>query len=91
MTVEQRIQDLVIRWLHREHGINAVSARIDEDDWEIKSEQYGYCDTCGYEENYLELTVWYSVADEAGQRYIEVRKDPLSFLAELLRLEDEAV
>ncbi|MEV5883117.1 hypothetical protein AB0L74_10435 [Streptomyces sp. NPDC052020] len=89
MTVNERIQALVIKWLEVHEGIKAVSARIDEEDWAIKSEQYGYCDTCAYDEEYLELTIWYSTADEVGQRYVEVRKDPLSFLAELLHLEDE--
>ena len=91
MTVEQRIEALVLKWLEVEYGIKAASARIDEDDWEIKTESSGGCDTCAWDVNYLELTIWYTLPSEYGrQHYIEVRKDPLSFLAELLRLEGEA-
>ncbi|MGW2714593.1 hypothetical protein ACWC4J_37370 [Streptomyces sp. NPDC001356] len=91
MTVKQRISALVVNWLAENHGIEAVSAQIDEEDWAIKSKSYGSCDTCAYEENYLELTIWYALEGEYGHpHYIEVEKDPLSFLAELLRLEDEA-
>ncbi|NEB42521.1 hypothetical protein [Streptomyces sp. SID14515] len=94
MTVNERIQDLVIKWLEAEHGIKAVSAQIDEDDWEIQTESSGGCDTCAYSTDYMELTVWYGLEGDHGpaphQHYIEVRTDPLTFLSELLRLEDEA-
>lgn len=92
MTVEERIQALVVKWLEAERHIKASSARIDEDDWEIQSGSSG-CDTCDYgsSPDYLELTIWYSLEGESGyQHYIEVAKDPLSFLAELLRLEADA-
>ncbi|MGW5773085.1 hypothetical protein ACWEVY_28530 [Streptomyces longwoodensis] len=90
LSVERRIRALVVNWLAEKHGIEAVSAEIDEADWEIKTRSNGGCDTCAYEENYLELTIWYAREGEYGHpHYIEVEKDPLSFLAELLRLEDE--
>lgn len=89
MTVNERIQELVIKWLEINEGIKAVSAHIDEDDWEMRTESSGGCDTCAWDVDYMVLTVWYSTAGEIGQRYVEIRKDPLSFLAELLRLEDE--
>ncbi|MGJ3559606.1 hypothetical protein ACR6C2_16670 [Streptomyces sp. INA 01156] len=90
MTVEQRIEALVIQWLEAEHGIKAVWARIDEDDWEIRTESVGGCDTCAWDEDYILLTVWYTLDGEYGSTdYVEVRKNPLTFLAELLRLEDE--
>jgi hypothetical protein len=91
VTVEERIQALVVKWLEVERHIKATSAKIDEDDWEIQHGSRG-CDTCDYGStpNYLELTIWYSLEGEYGhQHYIEVAKDPLSFLAELLKLEDE--
>ncbi|MFD4608302.1 hypothetical protein ACFWOT_09320 [Streptomyces sp. NPDC058440] len=88
MTVDERIQALVIKWLEVEHGIKATAAFIDEDDWAVKTESSGGCETCAWDVEYMELTIWYSKAGEIGQRYIEVRADPLSFLAELLRLEE---
>ncbi|MFG3176610.1 hypothetical protein ACGFZC_16315 [[Kitasatospora] papulosa] len=92
MTVEQRIEALVIQWLHKERGIHAVSARIDEDDWDVQSESSGGCDTCAWTTSYMELTIWYGLEGETSalhQHYVEVRKDPLTFLTELLKLEDE--
>jgi hypothetical protein len=90
VTVEARIEALVIQWLAKYRGIEAVTARIGEDDWDIQRGYSSGCDTCGYgdDPDYLELTIWYT--DETGQmRYIEEKKDPLSFLAELLKLEGE--
>lgn len=89
MTVEQRIEALVLKWLETEHGIKAATARIDEDDWEIRTESSGGCDTCAWEEDVIYLTVWYSLEGESGRsRYVEVPKSPLTFLSELLRLEN---
>lgn len=91
MTVEERIQALVIKWLEVNRGIEAKSARIDEDDWEVHRGYSSGCDTCGYgsDPDYMELTIWYtSVAGLAS--YIEVQMNPLTFLAELMKLEDEA-
>lgn len=93
MTVEQRIEALVIQWLTKEHGIDAVSAEIDEDDWAVRTESSGGCETCAWDTEYLELTIWYGLEGEMPfrrQHYIEVRTDPLSLLAELLKLEAEA-
>ncbi|MFJ7329054.1 hypothetical protein ACIQVN_22780 [Streptomyces cyaneofuscatus] len=93
MTVDERIQALVIKWLEVEHGIKAVSARIDEDDWDIQTESSGGCDTCAYSTTYMELTIWYRLEADHDfvphQHYVEVATDPLTFLSELLRLEDE--
>jgi len=92
VTVEERIEALIIQWLHKERGIHAASAHIDEEDWEIQTESSGGCDTCAYRTSYLKLTIWYGLEGESSGlhlHYIEVRKDPLSFLAELLTLEDE--
>lgn len=88
MTVEKRIEELVIRWLSKHRGILASSARIDEDDWEQQT-GYGGCDTCGPAESYMELTIWFTGVSEIND-YVEVQTDPLTFLAELLKLEDEA-
>ncbi|NEC21156.1 hypothetical protein [Streptomyces parvus] len=94
MTVEERIQALIIKWLEVEHGIKAVSARIDEDDWDIQTESSGGCDTCAYSTTYMELTIWYGLESDHGsvprQHYVEVATDPLTFLSDLLRLEGEA-
>ncbi|MGW1231452.1 hypothetical protein [Streptomyces californicus] len=95
MTVDERIQALVIKWLEVNHGIKAVSAaRIDEDGWDFQTESAGGCDTCAYSTTYMELTIWYGLETDHDsahhQHYIEVATDPLTFLSELLRLEDEA-
>jgi hypothetical protein len=89
VTVEERIQALVIKWLEVTLGIEAKTARIDEDDWQIRNGYSGGCDTCGYgsEPDYLEMTIWYTTTEDSRKRYVEVKTDPLSFLAELLKLE----
>ncbi|MEU6765880.1 hypothetical protein ABZ916_25595 [Streptomyces sp. NPDC046853] len=88
MSVEKRIEALVIAWLAKYHGIEAVTARIDEDDWEMRTETGAGCDTCAWSTEFMELTIWYT--NESGySSYVEERKDPLNFLAELLKLEDE--
>ena len=89
MTVEERIQALVIKWLEVNLGIEAKTAQIDEDDWAIRNGYSGGCDTCGYgvEPDYLELTIWYTTIGDSRKRYVEVKTDPLSFLAQLLKLE----
>jgi hypothetical protein len=89
VTVEERIQALVIKWLEVTLGIEAKTAQIDEDDWQIRNGYSSGCDTCGYggEPDYLELTIWYTTTEDNHKRYVEVQTDPLSFLAELLKLE----
>ncbi|WP_328377021.1 hypothetical protein OHB13_11740 [Streptomyces sp. NBC_00440] len=88
MTSEKRIEELVTKWLTRHRDIKAVSARIDEDDWELRPASTGRCDTCASSTTYMELTIWYTLRDGYGG-YVEVQTDPLSFLVELLNLEDE--
>ncbi|MFF4557189.1 hypothetical protein [Streptomyces sp. NPDC001422] len=85
MTVTERIEALVIQWLQVNSGITAVKASIDEDDWAVKT-GWG-CDTCGPSEAYMELTIWYTTR-EGLKSFVEVETDPMSFLAELLRLDD---
>jgi hypothetical protein len=89
VTVEERIQALIIKWLEVNHGIEAKTARIDEDDWAMRTGYSSGCDTCGWgsDPDYLELTIWYTTTEDSRKRYVEVKTDPLSFLAELLKLE----
>jgi hypothetical protein len=89
VTVEERIQALVIKWLEVNRGIEAKTAQIDEDDWAMRSGYSSGCDTCGYgsSPDYMELTIWYTDAESYGKKYVEVETDPLNFLAELLKLE----
>ncbi|MFF4245249.1 hypothetical protein ACFYY2_12345 [Streptomyces sp. NPDC001822] len=87
MSTEKRIENLVIEWLAKFRDIEAVSARIDEDDWAMKTGSSGGCDTCAWTTEYMELTIWYT--QEGGySSYVEVPMDPLNFLSELLNLED---
>ncbi|MFF8629658.1 hypothetical protein [Streptomyces werraensis] len=91
MSVEKRIEALVVRWLASELGIEAVTAQIDEDDWEVRRQWSGGCDTCGWEEETMLLTIWYGrEGEKPTDNYVEVAKSPLTFLAELIRLEDSA-
>jgi len=83
--VEERIQKLILQWL-KTRDVDAVSARIDETDWEAKT-SWGSCDTCGPSSSYLELTIWYTTKD-GYKSYVELPMNPLTFLAELLKLED---
>jgi hypothetical protein len=88
-TVEDRIQALVIKWLEVNRGIEAKSARIDEDDWAVRRGYSSGCDTCGFgsDPDYMELTIWYQNTDDISG-YVELAMNPLTFLAELLTLED---
>ncbi len=88
MTVEKRLEALVIQWLAKYQGIEALTARIDNDDWDIQTRSVGGCETCAWSEDTMVLTIWYS-AEGDYRSYVEIDKDPLSFLLELLKLEDE--
>jgi hypothetical protein len=92
VTVEERIQALIIKWLEVNRGIEAKTAQIDEDDWAMRTGYSNGCDTCGWgsDPDYLELTIWYTTTEYSPKRYIEVQTDPLSFLAEMLKLDAEA-
>jgi hypothetical protein len=92
VTVEERIQALIIKWLEVNRGIEAKTAQIDEDDWAMRTGYSNGCDTCGWgnDPDYLELTIWYTTTEDSHKRYVEVQTDPLSFLAEMLKLDAEA-
>src|SRR5689334_9750728 len=87
-STKEALSDLLIKYLSRAHGIEAMRAEFDHntcmEDWSYNEEYKNY--SYG---TVLEFYINYRLAADESHGSIKIQEDPLAFLArELLPLED---
>ena len=95
MTIEERINNMLCRYLKDVAGIETTKAELPTYT-EISNDGYDGCETCGYgsSENEMSFNISY-IEDLTAPRwngrygYYEVKGDPLGFFPELLKYDTE--
>ena len=87
-TIEQKIEQALIKYLHAEHDIDAVSAQFDET--EYHKAYWTGCDTCGYggDSDYMDFQISYREPNGTYSRYVTIDGDPLGFFPTLIKYFD---
>jgi len=84
-SVEERIENALINYLNKVHGLNAESAGFDET---TESDQDGGCDTCGYGRQGMYFTIFYREEFDSRNSYMTIDGDPLDFLPTLYQYDE---
>lgn len=85
MSVKEDLEKLLIKWLKKNKGIDAVEASLGTD---TDKGDEGGCDTCGYGSDPMSFTIEYRTEAMKYRTYDNIFRDPLEFLAELLAFEE---
>jgi hypothetical protein len=86
MTIVDRINAALIRYLNEEVKIKAVSAEFDI----TESSDNDGCDTCGHGASDMSFGIRYKLCQDAYWRLHEEEGDPLQFLPTLLAFDTES-
>lgn len=81
MTVEERIERALIRYLKTEHKITANHAYLDD----TNSDLGDGCDTCGHGSTEMNFDIRYSRTGVKYYETLEVAGDPLNFFPKLMK------
>lgn len=84
MTVEERIANMLIRYLKAEKGIDAISAFFGDTNGPYDDG----CDTCGHGSTERSFEIYYKTATMKNSTYIELDGDPLGFFPTLLEYDE---
>lgn len=81
MTVEERIEKMLLRYLLEEKDVVASQAGFDS----TNSAMDDGCDTCGYGSTEMSFDIWCSLPGSKNYKELEIPGDPLNFLPTLLK------
>ena len=83
-TVEERIEQMLIRYLLAEKDILAATARFGDTEGPYDDG----CDTCGYGSTGRTFEIFYTVPGSKNRKWIDIDGDPLHFFPTLLEYDE---
>ena len=88
MTINEKIEVALIKYLYEEHGIDAISANFVET--EFHKAYYSGCESCGYggDSDYMDFDISYRESGGTYSNRVTIDGDPLGFFPTLVKYFD---